>query len=228
MGGVQQYIPVVGEPVAFGIGFLVLVLVAYTGAFADSLVTVTHEGGHMLTDLLTGRGVEKFTLEETSDRMNGATTAMEVGGWLSRIIVSFSGYPAPSLAGLGGAYVIADGNSWGVLWVGIVLLAAALLVAAGTTALVITGAALAGVIWAAVAGSPTVQAVVAVGLVWLLLVGGLRRTVLDNGGQDGVDLSKLTWIPPFVWFGLFLTIAVVSLWVGGRVLLGYSEPGAAG
>jgi Peptidase M50B-like len=228
VAGVQQYIPVVGEPVAFGIGFVVLVLVAYTGAFADSLVTVTHEGGHMLTLLLTGRGLEKFTLEETSDGMNGETVPAEDGGWLSRVIVFFSGYPAPPLAGLGGAYVIADGNSWGVLWIGIVLLAAALLVAAGTTALVITAAALAGVIWAAVAGSPTVQAAVAVGLVWLLLVGGLRQTIVDGSGTDGQNLSKLTWVPRPVWFGIFLIIAVVSLWVGGRVLLGYSEPGAAG
>jgi hypothetical protein len=228
VAGVQQYVPVVGEPVAFGIGLLVLVLVAFTGAFADSLVTVAHEGGHMLTDLLTGLGVKKFTLEETKDRMNGATYPAEKGGWFSNVIASFSGYPAPSLAGLGGAYVIADGNSWGVLWIGIVLLAAALLVAAGSTALVITGLALAGVVWAAVAGSPAVQAAVAVGLVWLLLLGGLRRTILDKGGQDSVDLSGLTWIPAILWYGIFLTIAVVSLWVGGRVLLGYSEAGAVG
>jgi hypothetical protein len=83
-----------------------------------------------------------------------------------------------------------------VLWIGIVLLAAALLVAAGTTALVVTAAALAGVFWAAVAGGPSVQAAVAVGLVWLLLLGGLRRTILDKGGQDSIDLSGLTWIPP--------------------------------
>jgi hypothetical protein len=115
-----------------------------------------------------------------------------------------------------------------VLWIGIVLLAAALLVAAGTTALVVTAAALAGVFWAAVAGSPSVQAAVAVGLVWLLLLGGLRRTILDKGGQDSIDLSGLTWIPPVVWYGIFLAIAVVSLWVGGRALLGYSELGAVG
>jgi hypothetical protein len=38
----------------------------------------------------------------------------------------------------------------------------------------------------------------------------------------------LTWIPPVVWYGIFLAIAVVSLWVGGRALLGYSELGAVG
>jgi len=210
---------VVGEPIAYGIGFVVLGLVAFTGTIADSLVTVAHEGGHMLTDLLTGRGVEKFTLEEQQDHVNGATHPVDEGGWLSQVIVGFSGYPTPPLAGLGGAYVIAAGNSWGVLWVGIVLLAAALLVASGTTALVVSVAALVGVIWAAVAGSPFVQAAVAVGLVWLLLIGGLGQIIVDGGGKDGTKLSELTWIPRVVWFGIFLVVAVVSLWVGGRVLL---------
>jgi Peptidase M50B-like len=102
-----------------------------------------------------------------------------------------------------------------------VLLAAALLVADGTTALVVTAATLAGVIWAAVAGSRYVQAAVAVGLVWLLLIGGLRQVIVDRGGDDGTVLKKLTWIPRIVWYGIFLAIGVVSLWVGGRVLLGY-------
>lgn len=227
MAGVQQYIPVIGEPLAFGIGFVVLVLVAFTGVLADSLVTVAHEGGHMLTNLLTGRGNERFTLDEKEDRVDGATYPVDPGGWLSRLIVGVSGYPTPPLVGLGGAYVIADGNSFGVLLVGIVLLAAALLVADGTSAWVSTGAALAGVAWAVIAGSPYVQAAVAVGLVWLLLVGGVRQVVADRGGGDGRNLRNLTLIPVPVWYGVFLVIAVVSLWVGGRVLLGYSQPGTA-
>ncbi len=213
---------------AFGIGLVVLVLVAYTGSLADSLVTVTHEGGHMLTNLLTGRGVERFTLDDMGYRVDGATYSVDPGGWISRVIVVFSGYATPPLAGLAGAYVIADGNSWGVLWIGIVLLAAALLVADGTTALVITGVALAGVIWAAIAGSASVQAAVAVGLVWLLLIGGVQQVVADKGGDDGSKISGLTLIPSAVWFGIWLAIAVISLWVGGRVLLGYSESDAVG
>jgi hypothetical protein len=69
VGGVQQYLPVVGEPVAYGIGFAVLVLVAFTGGFAASLVTVTHEGGHMAMGLLTGAGVTSFTLTDKPGRM---------------------------------------------------------------------------------------------------------------------------------------------------------------
>lgn len=221
VGGVPEAIPVIGEPIAFGIGFAVLVLVAFGGASGDALVTLMHEGGHMLTDLLTGRGVEMFTLEDKEDRVDGATTPVIKREGFARAVIRFSGYPAPPLAGLGGAYVIADGSSFGVLLVGIVLLAAALLVASGATAVLVTLAALAGVVWAALAGSPTVQAAVAVGLVWLLLIGGVRRVLADNGGGDGEALAAQTWIPIFVWFAIWLTIAVVSLWVGGRILLGY-------
>ena len=47
----------------------------------------------------------------------------------------------------------------------------------------------------------------------------LERNI-DNG--DAIKLAKITWIPRFVWFAGWLAIAVVSLWVGGRVLLGYA------
>jgi hypothetical protein len=70
VGGFHQNIPVVGQPVAFGIGFLVLVLVAFSGGVADSLVTAAHEGGHMITSLMTGRGVRRF---ELTGRMSVST-----------------------------------------------------------------------------------------------------------------------------------------------------------
>jgi len=32
--------------------------------------------------------------------------------------------------------------------------------------------------------------------------------------MDAVKLTQATWIPRFVWFAGWLTIAVVSLWAG--------------
>jgi hypothetical protein len=114
--------------VAYGIGFAVLVLVAFTGGFAASLVTVTHEGGHMAMGLLTGAGVTSFTLTDKPGRMEGATRLTRpLNLSVSNIMTGVAGYAMPPLMGLGGAYVVADGNSWGVLWIGIVLLAAVLL-----------------------------------------------------------------------------------------------------
>jgi hypothetical protein len=117
---------------------------------------------------------------------------------------------------------VAHGNAWGVLWIGIVLLLALLLVSSNALALTITLLALAGILWAAVAGGAAVQAAVAVGLVWLLLIGGLRQVLVDNvGAGDAGNLSRWTWIPRSFWFLAWLLVAVISLWVGGRVLLGY-------
>jgi Peptidase M50B-like len=221
--GDWQNIAVVGEPIAFGIGFLVLVLVAFTGGWADSIVTVAHEGGHMVALLLSGRGVKGFKLTEGNEVTNGATTPTN-GGGASDIFVAFAGYATPPLAGLGGAYVIADGNAWGVVVVGVILLIAVLLVPEmNALALVVVVLLLAGFIWALIAGGPGIQAAIAVGLVWLLLIGGLHRVLVDKyNASDAHRLADDTWIPRMVWFAGWLVIAVVSLWDGGRVLLGYT------
>lgn len=217
--------PLVGEPIAYGIGFAVLVVYGLAKSWAESLVTVTHEGGHMAMLALTGRGHRGFRLTEGKDSegnpaTNGGTQPVDnswgVGKWMSL----FAGYATPPLVGLGGAYVLTDGNGWGVLWAGIVLLTVALLWANNGLARAVTGLALAGVIWAAAAGSPRVQAAVAFALVWVLLIGGVAQAVGDNGGSDGPTLAGSTWIPTFVWHALWSAIAVVSLWVGGRLLLG--------
>jgi hypothetical protein len=221
-GGKLPYsIPVIGQPIAFGIGFGVLMLVALTGGLGGSLVTVAHEGGHMLMALASGRGVVSFTLIDRPGRMDGETGITRIRGLgVSTLLFWFVGYPTPSLLGLGGAYVIAHGNSWSVLWVAIVLLAALLLTRKNALAGVITGLALAGVFWAAIAGTPTIQAAVAVGLVWLMLIGGLRDTMADgaNAGDAG-SLAGSTWIPRIVWAALWFGIALLCLWFGTRVLL---------
>jgi hypothetical protein len=220
--GDWQYIAVVGEPIAFGIGFLVLVLVAFTGGWADSIVTVAHEGGHMLALLLSGRGVKAFELTEGDEVTNGATTPTTNG--ITDIFVAFVGYATPPLAGLGGAYVIADGNAWGIVVVGVILLIPVLLVPEiNPLALVVVVLLLAGFSWALIAGGPGIQAAIAVGLVWLLLIGGVRQVLHDNyNAGDAWRLANDTWIPRMVWFAGWLVIAIVSLWTGGRVLLGYT------
>ena len=174
--GDWQNIAVVGQPVAYGIAFLVLGLVAFVGDVAASIVRVSHEGGHMLAALITGHRVTRFELEEGDAETGSGVTYYNDGpvGWLSEIFNKFAGYATPPLAGLGGAYIIAGGNSWGVLVVGVVLLLAVLLIPKiNPFALAVTGLLLAGILWALIAGVPGVQAALAVGLVWLMLIGGL-------------------------------------------------------
>lgn len=189
----------VGAPVAYGIGLLVLVLVAFAGGVASSIVTVAHEGGHMLAALLSGRGVTGFELTEGNEVIDGATRYTGIRGvGFSDIFIKFAGYATPPFAGLGGAHVVARGNAWGVLVIGVVLLLAVLLIPEiNPLALAVTGLLLAGILWALIAGAPGIQAALAVGLVWLLLIGGLRIELLHNiNAQDAHDLTELTWIPP--------------------------------
>src|SRR3954464_3383297 len=124
--GDWQYITVVGEPVAYGIGYLVLGVVAFVSDVAASIVRVAHEGGHMMAALITGHRVTRFELKEGDAEKGSGLTGYNDGpvGWLSEIFNKFAGYATPPLAGIGGAYVIAGGNSWGVLVVGVVLLLA--------------------------------------------------------------------------------------------------------
>jgi hypothetical protein len=217
-----QNIAVVGEPLAYGIGLLALVLVAFAGDVTSAIVTVAHEGGHMLAGLLSGRGISGFTLDDGPEPIGGGT--YYAVGDSPNAFMTFAGYATPPLAGLGGAYVISDGNAWGVLVIGVVLLLAILLIPEiNLLALVVTGLLLIGFLWALIAGGPGIQAAVAVGLVWLLLIGGLRIVLIRNiNSSDGAALAGRYWIPRIVSFAAWLAIAVVSLWVGGRVLLGYT------
>lgn len=219
-----QNIAVVGKPVAYGIGFLVLVLVAFSGGVASSIVIVAHEGGHMLAALASGRGVTGFELTEGNEvTAAGATRYTRIRGTgVSDIFIKFMGYATPPLIGLGGAHAIADGNAWGVLVIGMVLLVAVLFIPdINQLALAVTLLLLVGIVWALIAGGPGVKAALAAGLVWLMLIGGLHKILIRNTHSgDGQDLADITWIPQVVWFLVWLTIAVLCLWFGGRVLLG--------
>lgn len=63
----------------------------------------------------------------------------------------------------------------------------------------------------------------AVALVWLMLLGGVRSLVNLGLGADKSDtaqLSAATWIPRVVWAALFWVVALVCLWFGARLLVG--------
>jgi hypothetical protein len=107
-----------------------------------------------------------------------------------------------ALIGLGGAYVVADSNAWGVLWVAIVLLAAVLLTKTNALARTITGLALGGVFWTAVAGSTAIKAAVAAGLVWLMLIGGFWDTIVygaNSGAQEWILVARHSCRGQFGW-----------------------------
>jgi hypothetical protein len=212
-------VPVIGQPVAYGLGFIMLVLVVFTGSWARSLVTVAHEGGHMAMAVVTGRGYSRFTL---ADGGGGATHDIASHWGFGVILVLLAGYPAPCLLGLGGAALIAEGHAWSVVWAGLFLLLIAFFQAGNPLALAFTLLAFIGVGLAAVLGTPYVQVVVAVGLVWWLLIGGAywsAKYLFEGGTSDAGRLAQTTFIPAALWDLLFTAIGIATLIAGIKYLL---------
>jgi hypothetical protein len=211
-------LPVVGTPLAYGLGFLLLVLIAFAWVWVRPLVHVADRGGYHAVAVLTFRGPRGFRLDD-----NGRiSTEVEQTGWgVGNVLSILASMFTPPLLGLAGAALIARGNAFAVLWSAAFLLVAAFLVAKDGLAYAITLLALAGVAWAIVTGSPTVQAGVAVALVWWMLLGGLRASVGRYPDEDNrfESLVRYTWIPKFIWQGLWIFVAVIALLRGGRLLL---------
>jgi hypothetical protein len=219
--GVVNAVPVVGQPLAFGIGLVVLLLVVLTGTWAGSLVTVAHESGHMIGALLTLRDHDGFQLQDDGS----AFTLVSRPRWsFGGLIAAFAGYPMPPLLGLGGATVIAGGNAWAVLWSALALLLWAFMQARNALANVVTLLASIGVGWVALAGNPELKAGIAVGLVWLMLIGGAfdSTTRLSRAAKSDAEyMSRWTLVPRIAWHGVWALIGLVCLWFGaGRLLIG--------
>ncbi|MFE3284472.1 M50 family metallopeptidase, partial [Streptomyces sp. NPDC059233] len=115
-----------------------------------------------------------------------------------------------------------------LLWVATALLAVMLVKirnAYGVLTVVLTGATFVLVSWLAPA---EVQAAFAYGVVWFLLMGGVRP-VFELGAKrrhggapdsDADQLGRLTHLHPVVWLLFFHVVALCSLTGGGRWLLG--------
>jgi len=216
---VAAAVPVVGESTVWVTGAVVLALVLFTGSWAGALVTVAHEGGHMALAVLTGRNHSGFTLR----RDGGGATRVNDGRWgIGDILTTFAGYPAPPLLGFGGAVLVVNGQLGVVLWAALVLMVVVAFQARNGLAIAVAVLAVGGLGWTAWFGGPELQVTVALGLVWLLLIGGARATLtLSRGdGSDPYWLARHTLIPRIVWHAVFVVIAGACLWMGGSSLLG--------
>lgn len=214
-------VPVVGQPLAYGIGVVALLVVVLTGSWGQALVTLAPEGGHYVVGTLMGYLPNQLVLDD-----GGGGGTGYVQDWWSpgRVLRLFAGYATPPLLGLAGAQLLAAGMAWSVLVVAIGLLLAAFLVATNALAITVALVGVVGFGWTATAGGPELQAGVAVGLVWLLLLGGLSSAIQIPRADNDSDVAKLTRdtliIPRILWHAAFTAIAVVCLWTGGRALLG--------
>jgi hypothetical protein len=183
---------------------------------ARTVVTIAHEGGHALTALLTGRRVSSVRVLRSTA---GVTVSEGNPAGPGVVLTAAAGYLTPPLLGLGAAALLATGHVAGMLMLSLALLAAlavAVRNAYGLLAVLITGAAIAVVLWRA---SALGEYAFGYALTWFLLFGGVRP-VLElqrarrrrlSGRTDADQLAALTRLPAGLWVGLFGVVAVCAL-----------------
>jgi hypothetical protein len=196
---------------------------------ARNAITIAHEGGHALVALLTGRRLRGIRLEfDTS----GLTLSAGRPSGPGMMFTLLAGYVAPSLVGLGGAWILGGNRIMLLLWVAVVLLLLMLINIRnvfGVVSVVITGAIVFIVSWYA---SPQVQAAFAYTGVWFLLLGGVRpvgelQRLRSRGRMpesDADQLGRMTHTPALFWVTLFYLVNLAALVVGAFMLAGQWLP----
>ncbi|MCP3821535.1 M50 family metallopeptidase [Streptomyces sp. A3M-1-3] len=211
--------------IATAVAALAVVLPRSAWRFSRNAVTIAHEGGHGLVALLTGRRLDGIRLHSDT---SGLTVSRGKPTGLGMILTAAAGYPAPPLLGLGGAWLLAANHITLLLWLATALLLVMLVMirnAYGVLTVVLTGGAFLLVSWLT---SSTVQAAFAYGVVWFLLLGGVRpafelQAKRRHGGaadSDADQLARLTHVAPAMWLFLFHAVSLCSLVGGARWLLG--------
>ena len=208
------------------IAVLGLVLVLYRRCWPVTrlLVTITHEGAHALAALLVGRRLSGIRLNSDT---SGVTVSRGKPRGPGMIFMLAAGYLGPAAAGLGAAWLLADGRSIGLLWLLVVLLSLMLLLIRnfyGLLVLLVAGGAVFAISWYL---APGWQSAVAYLITWVLLISApkpvveliMQRRQRRDPGSDVDQLARLTRIPGGVWAGLFLICSVVGLALGAAVLL---------
>ncbi|WP_328340156.1 M50 family metallopeptidase [Micromonospora sp. NBC_00421] len=204
---------------------LVVVAVRSSWRIARNAVTIAHEGGHALAALLTGRRLHGIRLHSDT---SGLTLSAGRPTGPGMILTLLAGYVAPSLVGLGGAWLLGGNRITLLLWVAVALLLAMLLLVRnvfGVLSLLVTGGVVLVVSWYA---TPQVQAVFAWTSVWFLLFGGVRPVFelqrLRSRGRmpesDADQLARLTPFPALLWVVVFGLVNLLALAVGAVLLAG--------
>ncbi|GAA4838269.1 M50 family metallopeptidase [Saccharopolyspora rosea] len=215
-----------GNVTALVVGVVALVLVCYrsTWRVLRNVVTIAHEGGHAVVALLSGRKLNGIRLHSDTSGLTVSTGKAHGPGMVFTLL---AGYPAVSLLGLGGAWLVTADLARVMLWVCIGLLVVMLLAirnAYGVLSVVITGAVLFAVSWYA---TPAWQASCCALLSWFLLFGGIRpiaelrgKRVRGRASESDADqLARLTGLPGGVWLGTWFLVGIAALVVGAQWLL---------
>ena len=215
------------EPaVVAGVALLALglVLVPRAWTLTRQLVTISHEGGHALVAVVTGRRLMGIRLHADT---SGVTLSRGKPTGPGMVAMLAAGYLAPAVAGLGAALLLASGHSLALLWLAVGWLSLMLLQIRnvyGLLVLILCGAAAGLASWYL---PGTTLSLLAYLLTWLLLFAA-PKPVLElmaqrrrgtARGSDVDQLTRLTRLPAVLWELIFLLANVVGLVVGILVLL---------
>jgi hypothetical protein len=138
-----------------------------------------------------------------------------------------AGYLSPSLLGLFGVAILADGLVTIALWVSAALLVAMLALirnAYGVVSVLLTGTVIGSVAWYAPAPA---QAAFGHAATWFLLIGGVRpvaelqrqRRAGAAWDSDADQLARLTRTRGLLWVALFALASLAALACGAWLLL---------
>lgn len=210
--------------VGVAVAALALVIVPRAWTLTRHVVTISHEGGHALVAVLTGRRLMGIRLHADT---SGVTLSSGKPTGPGMVAMLAAGYLAPAVAGLGAALLLASGHSLALLWLAVGWLALMLLQirnAYGLLVLLVCGAAAGLASWYL---SGSTLSLLAYLLTWLLLLAApkpvlelMRQRRRGRGrGSDVDQLTRLTRVPSLLWELLFLLANLAGLAVGILVLL---------
>jgi hypothetical protein len=194
-----------------------------------NVVTMAHEGGHAVVSIASGRRLDGIRLHSDT---SGVTSSRGKPYGLGLILTTAAGYVFPSLLGLGAAWLLAVRHATFLLWLVLLLLAAAFIAIRNAYGFLAVLAAAVVVFAVSRFASLRAQEVFAYLFAWFLLFGGIRpifelqrRRRRGSGRASGAlasdadQLALLTGLPGGAWVFAFAVVAFGALIVGAFLLL---------
>jgi hypothetical protein len=200
-----------------------------------NVVTLAHEGGHAAT----GRRLDGIRLHSDT---SGVTSSRGKSHGAGLVLTTAAGYVTPSLLGLGAAWLLAARHATFLLWLVLLLLAAAFVAIRNAYGFLAVLATALVVFLISRFASLRAQEVFAYLFAWFLLFGGIRPIfelqrrrrrggALTSGARtsgartsgalasDADQLALLTGVPGGAWVFGFAVVAFVALIAGSLWLL---------
>jgi hypothetical protein len=205
---------------------LIVLAVPQLWHISRHVITIVHEAGHAVVGALLGRDVRGIRLHADT---SGLTTSSGSTKRFPLALVSFAGYTAPAVLGLGAAALLKAGHPFALLWVMVVVLVVVLFFIRNFYGFLVMVVAIGAFGWLAWAAPDTWRVGVAYGVAWLLLLGAVRAVVElqrtrsggRGSGSDADALARLTHVAGGVWVALFWLVAVACALGGAWLMVGH-------